>query len=557
MPKTAYSNRASFTLSLRLQRAARPFRFTHSVRAVAALCALLGTHAVWAQTASPMAPPAAQASFAIRGFNIKGDNPLSQNETSKVLAPFLRADANIDVLQKATAALEAALRDAGFGLHRVVLPPQEVGDLVVLDVVKFAIGTIVIEGNGRYSAANVRASVPELKEGGSPNFSRLAVQTAIANENPGKQIVVSLKESDKPDTIDATVQVKESKPWNFALALSNTGAESSGRDRTTVSGGHNNLWDRDHQLTAAYTTSLERANDVKQLGLSYRTPLYSLHSVVGLSFTQSDVLGNFGTFTSTGQGRTIGGNYTYYLNPEGGRRSFVTLAYDNKLFKAAVINGTAIGLDRRSTPISLGYTQRNESNTAVWAYNTDFSFNTGSGSGNTLQAYQAEDSRISTRSFKILRAGASYSAQLGQKWLWGVRAQMQFSPHALISGEQFGVGGVGSVRGATDRVLLGDRGLSTSLEITSPEWIPGLRMASFVDAGWLNNNDNDANGSAKLASDKLASVGLGLRYAAQNGFLVSAEYGRIVSGSALPLTSNSSAPQKGSDKLHMNLSMRF
>jgi hemolysin activation/secretion protein len=555
MPNLVYSNCPSFTPQSRSKLAASSFRLTHCVAAVATLCALLGASAAWAQAASPMAKPAAQASFAIRGFNIKGDNPLSQNETSKVLAPFLRADANIDVLQKATAALEAALRDAGFGLHRVALPPQEVGDMVVLEVVKFTISKIVIEGNERYSAANVRASLPELKEGGSPNFSRLAVQTAIANENPSKHVTVSLKESEKPDSIDATVQVKETKPWNFSLALSNTGAKSSGRDRTTLSGSHQNLWDMDHQLTAAYTTSLEKLNDVKQLGLSYRMPMYSYNSVVGLNFTMSDVLGNFSTFTSTGQGRTIGGNYTYYLSPEGGKRSFITLAYDNKLFKAAVINGSAIGVDRRSTPVSLGYTQRNESNAAVWSYNTDFSFNTGSGSGNTLQAYQEEDSRITTRSFKILHAGANYSAELGQKWLWGLRAHLQFSPNALISGEQFGLGGVGSLRGATDRVLLGDRGLSTSLEVTSPEWMPGLRITSFVDAGWLNNND--ANGSTKLSSDKLASVGLGLRYAAQSGFLVSADYGRIISGSALPLASNSSAPQKGSDKLHMNLSMRF
>jgi hemolysin activation/secretion protein len=522
------------------------------------LCTLLGTTGAIAQPASPpMAAPAAQASFAIRGFNIKGDNPLSQNETSKVLAPFLRSDANIDVLQKATASLEGALREAGFGLHRVTLPPQEVGDTVVLEVVKFTIGTVVVEGNTRYSAANVRASLPELSEGGSPNFSRLAVQTAIANENPSKQVTVSLKESEKPDTIDATVQVKEAKPWTFALALSNTGAKSSGRDRTTVSGGHNNLWDLDHQFNAAYTTSLERAKDVKQLGLSYRIPLYSYSSVVGLNFTMSDVLGNFGTFTSTGQGRTVGANYTYHLKPDGGRRSYLTLGVDNKLFKAAVINGSVIGIDRRSTPVSLGYTQRNESNTSVWGYNADIAFNTGSGSGNSLSAHQAEDSRISTRSFKILHAGASYSAELGQKWLWGVRGQMQFSPHALISGEQFGLGGLGSLRGATDRVLLGDRGLSTSIELTSPEWVPGLRMTTFADAGWLNNNDSDANGSAKLASDKLASVGLGLRYAAQNGFALSADYGRIISGSALPLASNSSAPQKGSDKLHVNLSVRF
>ena len=42
--------------------------------------------------------------------------------------------------QKATTALEQALKARGFGLHRVVLPPQEVGGSVQLNIVKFIIG---------------------------------------------------------------------------------------------------------------------------------------------------------------------------------------------------------------------------------------------------------------------------------------------------------------------------------------------------------------------------------------------------------------------------------
>jgi hypothetical protein len=51
--------------------------------------------------------------FAIRGFDITGDNPLPGSETTRILAPFLRADATMDTLQKATAALEAALKARG------------------------------------------------------------------------------------------------------------------------------------------------------------------------------------------------------------------------------------------------------------------------------------------------------------------------------------------------------------------------------------------------------------------------------------------------------------
>jgi hemolysin activation/secretion protein len=504
---------------------------------------------------APMAAAAPSPVFAIKGFKVIGENPLGDGETARVLAPYLRADATIDVLQKATAALEAALRDKGYGLHRVALPPQEVGDTVTLNIVKFSVAKVNFEGRSLYDEGNIRRSLPELREGQSPNFKELAIQTAIANENPNKQIQVGLREADEPDKIEATITVKESRPWTFAVGLSNGGSEASGRDRLTVSGGHTNLFNLDHQFVGAYTTSIERTQDVKQLGLAYKVPLYSLGGVIGASYTRSDVVGNFGTFTSTGAGHTMGVNYTLYLPPQGGRRSYVTLGLEDKVFDATQISGIVVGVDRRSRPITLGYSARTDSDAAVWGYNVDLAFNTGSGCNNDLASYQNEDPRITTEHWKAVRGGVSYSAPLAQTWIWSARGQYQYSPDVLISGEQFGLGGLGSVRGTSiDRPITGDKGVSASLELTTPELATGLRLLGFLDAGWLANNSPD--GASRPSSDRLASVGLGLRFAKQP-FAVSLDYGRLVTGSRVPLALNSAAPKRGDDRLYVNLSLRF
>lgn len=522
-----------------------------------AVAGLWGAHVAGALAQQPAAPPMATPVtpvFAIKGFTITGENPLGDGETSRVLAPFLRTDATIDVLQKATAALEAALRVKGFGLHRVALPPQEVGDTVKLSIVKFSIGKVTIEGATRFDAANVRASLPELKEGSTPNFRRLAVQTTIANESPAKQTSVSLRESDEPDKIDATVQVRESRPWTLGLSASNAGAPSSGRDRVTISGGHSNLWNLDHQFVGAYTTSAEATSAVRQLGLSYRAPLYALGGVVGASYTRSDVIGDFGAFTSTGAGSTFGINYTHYLPPDGGYRAYVTIGLDDKLFRATVINGTAIGVDRRSKPVTLSYAARVESDAALWGYNLDLAVNTGWGRANDLVSHRTEDPRVDTLDWYLLRTGFNYTANFGGNWIWSTRWQGQYSPYALISGEQFGVGGPSSIRGTPNR-LSGDSGYSAVLEITTPEITSGLRALGFMDAGWVYSHQ--PNGTTKLASDRMASIGLGLRYSHPSGVAFTADYGRLIRGSAIPLAVNSGAPQRGEDKLHLNLSVRF
>ncbi|HSH90276.1 MAG TPA: ShlB/FhaC/HecB family hemolysin secretion/activation protein [Ramlibacter sp.] len=506
---------------------------------------------------APMARPAPSPVFAIKGFKVTGDNPLGDGETARVLAPFLRSDATIDTLQKATAALEAALRAQGHGLHRVALPPQEVGDTVTLNVVKFTIGKVAIEGASIYDTGNVRRTLPELREGESPNFRTLAIQTAIANENPNKLIQLGLREGSEPDKIDATITVQEKRPWTFAVGLSNGGSDSTGRDRFTVSGGHTNLFNLDHNFIGAYTTSLERMSDVKQLGLSYRIPLYRQGGVVGATYTRSDVVGNFGTFTSTGAGHTFGVNYTMYLPPDGGRRSYVTFGFEDKLFDAAMLNGLVVPLsaDRRSRPVTIGYSAHTDSDAGSWGYNIDLAANTSSGRGNDLASYQAENARIDTTHWRAIRGGANYAAPFATNWLWSARTQFQYSPDVLIAGEQFGLGGLGSVRGTDiDRPITGDKGISGTFEVLTPELVQGLRLLGFVDAGWLGNNKPAA--PDKPSSDSIASIGVGLRYT-REPFAMSLDYGHIIAGSKVPLTSNAGSPQKGDDRLYLNLSLRF
>jgi len=152
-------------------------------------------------------------------------------------------------------------------------------------------------------------------------------------------------------------------------------------------------------------------------------------------------------------------------------------------------------LDRHpsdSRPLTPGYTAKVESDSAVWGYNTELVANLVSGAGNNLMAYRSEDVRIGTAGFKALRANANYMASWGNGWLWALRGQVQCSADALISGEQFGLGGASSIRGTSERPISGGKGMLASLEVTTPEVAPGLRVLGFVDAGGLRNNNPNA-----------------------------------------------------------------
>ncbi len=523
----------------------------------AGLALMLTATAALAQQVMPEAT-GASTTFRISGYELTGDIPLSQDETSRILAPFIVSQGNLATLQKASAALETAFKAQGYALHRVSLPAQELGGKVRLTVVKFVIGKVTLEGNTAFSDANVRASLPELREGETPNFKTLAVQTAIANENPAKQVQLTVKESEEADKIDATVLVKDTRPWNASVNWANTGSNSTGNDRLTVALGHSNLFDQDHQLSAAYTSSVERSDAVKQVGLNYRIPLYRQGGVVGMSYTYSDVVGNFGSFTSTGAGQTYGVNYSLYMLPEGGKRSYWTLSLDDKQFNASKVNGVVIAgqADRGSRPLTLGYTVRKESDASIWGYNADVAVNVPGSAGNDLASYKTEDARIGTVNWSVLHLGANYLAPLPGGWLWSAKAQLQYSSDALISGEQFGLGGASSVRGAGERPISGDSGGIVTLELSTHEIKPGLRLVGFIDSGAISSNNTSASTAGKLAADQLSSAGLGVRF---NGptFNISAEWGHVLMGATQPAGGNPLLPKAGDEKLHVSLTARF
>ncbi len=496
------------------------------------------------------------AELRIRGFSVNGSNPLSDAEITLALAPFLRKPATLDNLQAATVAVEALLERRGYGLYRVLLPPQEVGDTIVLELAKFTIGKVSIEGAQAFSSDNIRRSLPELQENNTPSLPTLTSQTAFANQHPSKQIQLSLREGQHPDQIDVTVKVQESSPFSLTGTLTNSGAASSGRDRFTLSATHTNLWGWDHQAQASYTTSLARLGDVRQLGFNYRVPLYALSSTLDVSHTSSNVIGNFGTFSSSGAGRTWGALYTWHIPTEKDAASHrLGLHLEDKVFDPTEINGLVLPgqQTRRTRPLSLSHGLKMLGDTSQLDWSTSIAANLSGGLGNTLTAYQSESPAVTRQNWTALRTQSSYVQTLGKDWLLSWRTQAQWTSSALISGEQIGLGGMGSLRGAAERALSGDTGFLSTLEITTPS-VSGVRWVGFWDAGWLRSYRESS--SPLPVSDAAASIGLGVRYM-QGPWSLALDAGRIVKSSRTPTSLNSSAPQSGDYKVHVLLTGRY
>lgn len=248
-------------------------------------------------------------SFVVTGFALEGDNPLSAVETEQLLAPYIGPQNGLGGLEAAAEALQTRLREEGLAWHRAILPAQTLdGGTVRLKIVEFRIGRILVEGNEHFSDANILASVPALRSGISPASGLISRQLLIANEHPSKQVSVRMRASERPEEVDAVLAVKDRRPWSVFAGLNNTGDEQTGELRATLGFQHGNLFDRDHSLTASFTTSPEQTGSVRQYGAFYRVPFYRAGGVLSAFGVYSDIDSGTvaGDFDVSGRGTFLG-----------------------------------------------------------------------------------------------------------------------------------------------------------------------------------------------------------------------------------------------------------
>lgn len=150
-----------------------------------------------------------------------------------------------------------------------------------------------------------------------------------------------------------------------------------------------------------------------------------------------------------------------------------------------------------------------------------------------------------------LRLNASLDYLLPKNWLGRLRVSGQYTDQVLIPGEQFGIGGQGSVRGFNERVVSGDLGLSGGLDLWTPKLPYDLRLLGFLDGGVVQNADPLPG---EIPSVTLASTGLGLRWYWNNQLSVEADLAYILQGIREPADLDA-AP--GDTKLHFGIVYRW
>lgn len=491
-------------------------------------------------------------SFFVRTIKIQGNTLLPESKLNALVAhiPSSSIERTLNDLVQGATLVQQAYRDAGYGGVVVLVPEQmlESGNAIIR-VVEGKIANVLISDNKQFDETNILASLPRLRKGETPIIRDIDRNIQMANENPSKKLRVALVAGAKPGGIDADVKVTEEKPLRLLFGVDSAGTPGTGNFRTNVGIQHTNLWNRDHIGTFQFQTSPTDPSRAQIYSVGYRVPFYNHFSAIDAFYAHSNVesvttSAPVGPLGFTGKGDIAGFRAHRFLTRLGEYDHRVTFGWDWRRFNnncafgsiGSAVCGT-VAADVTITPLSLGYVGQKEGPKFSWGINTNISGNVGGSSDAGFNAVRPESDKY----YAVWRFFGFSNVNLPAGFGLAARVAAQYSPHALIPGEQLGIGGGGSamggiisVRGYREREVVGDYGAFFNLEGLGPDFAKfgkseslTLRPLAFFDFGWVGNNNQmpcNVNGS----SCELAGVGGGIRFAIGKKFSGRLDFGHAL-----------------------------
>lgn len=511
----------------------------------AGCCIAFGFYIGTAFAQAPPVPVNQPQKAPVRAVLVEGNTLLSEATLRGMTAGLAGSERTMAELNAVAARLQDAYRDAGYGGVVVYIPEQQAatGDMLIR-VVEGKLAAVRVTGNSYFDTGNIRAGLPGLQEGSTPQVGHIDRDIQLSNDNPAKNVKVTLMAGARPGDIDAEVNVTETDPVQFLAGYNNTGNHATGRHRLSLGIQHANLFGRDHVGTLQYQTSPEDPGRVKIFSAGYRIPLYSLAAsldafVAHSSVSNGSTVTPAGPLSFTGRGTVVGLRANRNLDRIGEYDHHVTLGLDWRDYQDDCSLGEfgpagcgSAAVDVTTMPVSVSYTGQKQGPQLAYGISAGLSVNAGGSGRATFDAARPG----ATRTYAITRAAGFIDRAFNAGALAGLsingRLDLQYSPHALISGERFGIGGANSVRGYQEREMAGDSGALVRVEAApAPIDLPGgirARPYLFIDHGRIvNHRDMPCRGTAET-SCKLTGAGLGVRFAMGRKASASLDIGRAL-----------------------------
>jgi hemolysin activation/secretion protein len=450
-------------------------------------------------------------SIDLRAVSVMGARAIASEQIAKVYQPYLGKKVSQADLATIATAISDLYHEAGYHLSRAIVPPQDIrAGVVRVKVIEGSISEVAFEGDA--DRFGVRAMLSPVVAERPLRLATLERQLLLVNDRPGVRIVDSTLEEIGVATGNFRLIV-ELKTWPIytSFGLDNLGSSAVGPWQTYAAAAFNSYLTPGDTMVVNLSTI---ANDPRELAfgrLVYDVPVGTDGFRLGATALYSDVRPGddrslFNTHTRTDSYELRGS-----LVPLQSQMSTLTLtaAAGFSDVSATDTSGAIYNDHIRTVSMTGDYRLRDSLG------GTSYLTLTGRQGLDILGASRLGDDLLSrdgaSGKFSVLDLWFTRYQTLSDAWSLKVSAASQLASTALLTSQQFYLGGAAFGRGYGSAEISGDNAIAGSLELRfdhhlNAAYLRGYQLYGFVDSGAVwNAGYNLADGLS------LTSAGLGVR----------------------------------------------
>ena len=418
----------------------------------------------------PLGEPPVQVK--VDRLKLTGNTELPDEVFADILDGYKGRLLSFEDIRRIAEAVVTRYRENDYLTVSAYLPEQDLTDgEVTIQVVEAQISTIEVEGAKHYDPEFVRwmfqPALSRQEAGGLPRRSEVQRQLLLLNDNMDLNVRSVVRESSEEGKVDLVLQVQDERPLHFGIDYNNLGAKATGVHRLGGSFEWGDLSGRGDVLNLRYVESGLLNADTKGLDLfqvGYTAPLNNNGTYFDFSYANSafqagqqfailDIRGDADVFRA-------GVRHKLIRSPDANLDITAGLAFQD--IENSIL-GTQISRDRLRE-LTLGL-----SGDWVWGSGRNYgSVMLTQDLGTALGGTDSNDplaSRQAGGGFTKLRFDLSRVQKLNDFSYMILRGAHQTAFQPLPFAEQFGLGGISSVRGFNQSIYLGDTGYNMSAEI--------------------------------------------------------------------------------------------
>ena len=379
---------------------------------------------------------------------------LTEEEIKSIIEEYTQTNVSFEELQEIVAKINKLYADKGFVTARAYIPEQTIeNNRVKIELLEGRVGEITVKGNKWTRTGYIKNRI-KAKTGDIFNIAELEKSMTIFNRyTDGINLTGNLTRGAKQlGTTDIEIEAQEKSPFHLTALMDNAGRESIGKYRAGLMLQDDSLLGfRDKLTIGAYATRYSVTPFA-----DYNIPVNKKDGRIGFSFSSSNSKIGYGDYKDYNI-KSRSQNYSIYFNQPIIRKSYMELSSITSLeFKKAATNfdGEDLYVDRIPSA-KTGLSFRYDTKRGIWYLNQSV--------GYAAPIFQSNINYVK------IEGSALRLHDFGHGVIGQLRGFYQVIPQRNIPyADQFTVGGVATVRGYSEGLLVGRSGYVLSGELLFP-----------------------------------------------------------------------------------------